>query len=572
MASTWPGKPFPLGPIWDGNGHELLALLRERRARRALPVRRRRPRDAHRGARAHRVQLALLPARRRARAALRLPRARTVRPGARACASTRQAAHRPVREGDRRADRLRRRERAAVRARRRRRRPLRSTTRTTSTRSRSASSSTRASTGRTTAGRSDPWSETVIYELHVKGFTKLNEARPRGPARHLRRARVRAGDRVPHVARRHRGRAAPDPPHRRRELPHREGALELLGLQLDRLLRAARALRGDRAPRRAGARVQGHGEGAAPRRDRGDPRRRLQPHGGGQPPRPDARRSAASTTRRTTGSSRDEPRFYMDYTGTGNSLNPVASERAAADHGLAALLRDAVPRRRLPLRPRLRARARVPRGRPPVGVLRHHPPGPDAVPGEADRRAVGRRRGRLPGRQLPGALDGVERHLPRRRARLLARRRRASATSRSASPARPTSTSATAAARPRRSTSSPRTTASRSPTSSRTTRSTTRRTSRTTATAPTTTAAGTAASRARRTIRPSTSCASASSGTSSRRSCSRRACRCSSAATRSAAPSSGNNNAYCQDNEISWLSTGMLGRRARRAARVRAAG
>ena len=39
---------------------------------------------------------------------------------------------------------------------------------------------------------------------------------------------------------------------------------------------------------RAGAGVQGHGAGAARRRHRGDPRRRLQPHRRGQPPRPDA--------------------------------------------------------------------------------------------------------------------------------------------------------------------------------------------------------------------------------------------------------------------------------------------
>ena len=122
----------------------------------------------------------------------------------------------------------------------------------------------------------------------------------------------------------------------------------------------------------------------------------------------------------------DDPRYYMDFTGTGNSLNPVHPVGAAADHGLAALLRDRVPRRRLPLRPRLGARARVLRGRPALGLLRHHPPGSGALPGEADRRAVGRRPGRLPGRQLPGALDGVERDLPRHDARLLARRRRRS--------------------------------------------------------------------------------------------------------------------------------------------------
>ena len=119
----------------------------------------------------------------------------------------------------------------------------------------------------------------------------------------------------------------------------------------------------------------------------------------------------------------DDPRHYMDFTGTGNSLNPVHPERAAADHGLAALLGDRVPRRRLPLRPRLGAGPRVLRRRPAVGVLRHDPPGPGAVAGQADRRALGRRPRGLPGRQLPGAVVGVERRLPRHHARLLARPR-----------------------------------------------------------------------------------------------------------------------------------------------------
>ena len=109
---------------------------------------------------------------------------------------------------------------------------------------------------------------------------------------------------------------------------------------------------------------------------------------------------------------------------------------------------------------------------------------------------MGRRPRRLPGRQLPGPVVGVERHLPRHDARLLARPGAASATSPRASPAPATSTQTTAATRSRRSTSSPRTTASRCATSSPTTTSTTRPTSRTTATGPTTTAPGTAASRA----------------------------------------------------------------------------
>ena len=153
----------------------------------------------------------------------------------------------------------------------------------------------------------------------------------------------------------------------------------------------------------------------------------------------------------------------------GNTLNPVHPSVLRLIMDSLRYLVDRVPRRRLPLRPRLGARARVLRRRPALGLLRHHPPGPGALPGEADRRAVGRRPGRLPGRQLPGAVDGVERHLPRHDARLLARPGATSATSPRASPARPTSTRTTAATRSPRSTSSPPTTASRCATSSPTT-------------------------------------------------------------------------------------------------------
>ena len=50
----------------------------------------------------------------------------------------------------------------------------------------------------------------------------------------------------------------------------------------------------------------------------------------------------------------DEPRFYTDYTGTGNTLEHAASARAAAVDGLAALLGYRDARRRLSLRPRAR--------------------------------------------------------------------------------------------------------------------------------------------------------------------------------------------------------------------------
>ena len=121
-----------------------------------------------------------------------------------------------------------------------------------------------------------------------QGLHDAPPGRARGPARHLRGPGLGGGDRALPVARRDRGRAAADPPHRRRVVPGRARAHELLGLLHDRLPRAALRLRGDRHPRPGGARVQGHGEGPAPGRDRGDPRRRLQPHRRGQPPRPDA--------------------------------------------------------------------------------------------------------------------------------------------------------------------------------------------------------------------------------------------------------------------------------------------
>ncbi len=286
--------------------------------------------------------------------------------------------------------------------------------------------------------------------------------RPRGPARHLRRARLRAGDRLPARPRRHRRRAAAGPPHLRRVVPGRARASRnYWGYSTIGYFAPALRVRRHRPPRRAGARVQGDGQGAAPRRDRGDPRRRLQPHRRGQPPRADAVVQGRRQPVLLPADAR-RPAPLHGLHRHRQLAQPGPPERAAADHGLAALLGDRVPRRRLPLRPRLGARARVLRRRPAVGVLRRDPPGPGALAGQADRRAVGRRPGRLPGRQLPGAVVGVERRLPRHDARLLARAARTAASSPRGCRARPTSTRPTAATRSPRSTSSPPTTASRS--------------------------------------------------------------------------------------------------------------
>ncbi len=251
----------------------------------------------------------------------------------------------------------------------------------------------------------------------------------------------------------------------------------------------------------------------------------------------------------------------MDYTGTGNTLNVRQPAHAAADHGLAALLGHRDARRRVPLRPRLDAGPRVLRRRPAVRLLRPGPAGPGDLPGQADRRAVGRRPRRLPGRQLPAPVDRVERQVPRHRPRLLARRARARwASSPPGSPARPTSTRTTGAGRSPRSTSSPRTTGSPCATWSPTTRSTTRPTARTTGTAPTTTAPGTAASRAPPTTRRCARCARGSGATSSPRCCCPRACRCCSTATSSGAPSA----ATTTPTARTTRSPGWTGREVRR--------
>ena len=97
---------FPARPVVGRRGNQLLALLRARREGRALPLRRGGPRDALRVDRAHRVQLARLPRRGRAGAAVRVPRPRPLGAGARPPLQPEQAPARPVREVDRGADPL----------------------------------------------------------------------------------------------------------------------------------------------------------------------------------------------------------------------------------------------------------------------------------------------------------------------------------------------------------------------------------------------------------------------------------------------------------------------------------
>ena len=134
-----------------------------------------------------------------------------------------------------------------------------------------------------------PWHKTLIYELHVKGFTQLQPGRAREAARHLRRPGLRVGHQAPDRPGRDGRRAAAGPPPPRRPPPGRERADELLGLQHAGLLRPGPPTTAARAsPQDSGAAVQDDGPGPARRRHRGDPRRGLQPHRRGQPDGADA--------------------------------------------------------------------------------------------------------------------------------------------------------------------------------------------------------------------------------------------------------------------------------------------
>ncbi len=93
-----------------------------------------------------------------------------------------------------------------------------------------------------------PWHETVIYELHVRGFTKRHPGIPDD---------LRGSYLGPGLGSRHRSpprprgdgcRAAARPPPHRRLAPGAVGALQLLGLQHAGLLRARAALLGRADP------------------------------------------------------------------------------------------------------------------------------------------------------------------------------------------------------------------------------------------------------------------------------------------------------------------------------------
>ena len=218
MPKVWPGKPFPLGARYDGDGTNF-SLFSENAERVELclfdeggddlEVRV----DVRSGPRS----LALLSARSRARPALRLSRARSVRPATGSSLQPGEAAARSVRQGDRRHRCRGRRASLRVRTRRSEDADLEIDDDDDARGDAEVrSSSTSASTGRTIDRSNTPWQRPVIYETHVKGFTKLHpdvREELRGTYAGL---GVTAVIEYLHDARRHRGRAAARAPLRRR--------------------------------------------------------------------------------------------------------------------------------------------------------------------------------------------------------------------------------------------------------------------------------------------------------------------------------------------------------------------
>ena len=549
----WPGRPYPLGATYDGGGHQLLAVLRGRRGGRAVPVRRRRRRAAGRPGRGRRLLLARLPARRwrpgqrygyRVHGPWDPDERPALQPG--------QAAARPVRQGHRGRGRLGRRpcfpynfgdensrnddDSAAVRAQVRRAQPV---LRLGQRPARRTSRSTSRSSTRCTSRASPP----------------RHPGHPRGAARHL-----RAGwpTRPPSSTCTGLGVTAVEllPVHQfvHDAPPGRAGAAQLLGLQLDRLPRPAQRLRRRRPAGRAGrtsSRPMVRALHAAGIEVILDVVYNHTAEGNHLGPMLSLKGIDNAAYYRLVA---DDPQFYYDTTGTGNSLNVRPPAHAAADHGLAALLGDRDARRRVPLRPGRHPGPPVPRGRPAVGVLRPHPAGPGRQPGQADRRAVGHRRGRLPGRQLPAAVVGVERPYrdtvrdfwrgepaTPRRVRLPAHRQLRPLPGRRPAPGRQRQLRH----RPRR------LHAARPGLLQRQAQRGQRRGQQ--RRREPTTARGTAASRATPTTRTSSRCGTASSATSSPPCCCPRASPMLLGGDEIGRTQHGNNNAYCQDNEISWF-------------------
>ncbi len=246
MRNIGPGKAFPRGATFDGSGVNFAVFSRVADARRGLPLRSGRPEPGERAVRAARTD-------RRRLARLRAGPCRRARSTACACTGptrpsrataairascwsipTRKAIwgevdwKQPVlgyQSGDERADlSIDQRDSAAGAP-------------------KGVVDRRSVRLGRAIALRSTPWRKTIIYEVHVRGFTKLHPEVPEELRGTYAGLGAPGGDRAPEEPRRDRRRAPARARVRRRRVPRGQVAAQLLGLQHARLLRARAALR-----------------------------------------------------------------------------------------------------------------------------------------------------------------------------------------------------------------------------------------------------------------------------------------------------------------------------------------
>ena len=264
------------------------------------------------------------------------------------------------------------------------------------------------------------WRDTVIYELHVKGFTQLHNEIPE----HLRGTYAGLGTPTVTDYLNDLGVTAVEllPVHQFFTEPAvaARGHGQLLGLQLDRLLRPARGVQLLGRPRAAGHRVQADGQELPRGRHRGAtstwstttrPRAR----------RPGRRtRSAASTTSASTSASGAPGSAYWDVTGCGNTVDSTNQDalRLILDSlrywvtemhvdGFRFDLASALARTGHEIDMRCAFLTTI--GQDPV--LRHVKLIAEPWDASMDGYLVG---------LVPAAVGGVERHVPRHHARLLA--------------------------------------------------------------------------------------------------------------------------------------------------------
>ena len=147
-----------------------------------------------------------------------------------------------------------------------------------------ASSPTTASTGATIARRNVPWSDTVIYEAHVRGLTMLREDIRRTRAAPSRRSPSRASS-ITCAGSASRRRAAAGPRLRPGPQPRRAQGCATTGATTPRLLRGRAAAT---CPASSAHEMRVAVAAPARGRHRGHPRRGLQPHRRRQRARPDA--------------------------------------------------------------------------------------------------------------------------------------------------------------------------------------------------------------------------------------------------------------------------------------------